>query len=113
MAKITPVEVQDMVRHWLTTPVNGYLGSGYGSNLRDMLMAPMAAGEGDKFVAKLVRDVPVLQAAAPGQINAYITDEIPDRRRVLIEVGGDIIVGDPNQRRAFREDGDSGAASAV
>lgn len=81
-----------MVTHWLRSPVNGYLGSSYGSTLSEMLQTPMAAGRGDAFLSKLRGDVPVIGAADPASINLFVTDEAPDRRRILIGVGADVIV---------------------
>jgi len=36
-AQITPDDIVGMVRHWLSTPVEAYLGSGYGSDVRALL----------------------------------------------------------------------------
>ena len=37
---ITGTGIQAMVSDWLDTPVNGYLGSGYGSDTRALLQRP-------------------------------------------------------------------------
>lgn len=86
MAKISGGDVQGMVSHWLKTPVNGYLGSSYGSTLKDMLQQPQSRSA-DEFLSKLRRDVPVVQAAAPGTVNLYANDRAPDRRSIVIEIG--------------------------
>ena len=44
MATITGKDIQEMVRHWLNTPVCGYLGSGYGQDAKALLQLPQADG---------------------------------------------------------------------
>jgi len=77
-----------MVRHWLNTPVCGYLGSDYGQDLKATLQLPQADGTADAFLAKLRRDVPVLQAMPPGEVNLYSLTTPPDRLQLMIEVAG-------------------------
>lgn len=89
--KITGQRVQRMVRHWLGTPPNGYLGSDYGSSLPDMLLTPQRSGEADRFVAKLKIDVPVVQIGG-NSIGVAIEDVGIDQRRILIESAGEIIL---------------------
>lgn len=86
MLKISGEDVQGMVSHWLDCPVNGYLGSSYGSTLQDMLMRPQRKGA-DEFIAKLRRDVPIVRQADAGSVNVYATDPRLDRRKIQIEVG--------------------------
>ena len=69
MATITGNEIQGMVGHWLKTPVNGYLGSDYGQDVKALLQQPQADGAPDAFLQKLRSDVTVLQALPAGSIN--------------------------------------------
>lgn len=91
MAQITAKDVQEQVRHWLNCPPNGYLGSPYGAPLKDMLQRPLSGGDGDAFLAKLRRDVQIIDAAPAGSVNLYSAKREPDKREILIEVGGDVI----------------------
>jgi hypothetical protein len=91
MAQITTIDFQEMVSHWLATPPNGYLGSGYGSPLKDMLQTPMRSGLADSFLTKLRVDVPLAGALPPSALNVYVQDEAPDKRRIFIEASGQII----------------------
>ena len=93
---ITADEVRRMVRHWLSTPPNGYLGSPYGSDPLALLQKPMSSGAGDAFLAKLLIDVPVLGAMPDGAVNLFFADITGsnDRKKLIIQVlGEDIIVG--------------------
>ncbi len=53
MATITGNEIQGMVGHWLKTPVNGYLGSDYGQDVKALLQQPQTDGAPDAFLQKL------------------------------------------------------------
>ncbi|MDF0506518.1 hypothetical protein POK33_37835 [Burkholderia cenocepacia] len=88
MDKITGIDAQGMVSHWLETPVNGYLGSGYGNNVRDMLQSPQRTGGADAVLNKLKKDVPLLGALPRSAVNMYAVDTGPDKRRYFIEVAG-------------------------
>lgn len=53
-------DVVGMVTHWLSTPVNGYFGSGYGADRASLLLAPLSSNRADAFLAKMRRDIPLL-----------------------------------------------------
>ena len=84
-------EVQDMVSHWLKTPENGYLGSGYGQSLKDLLQNTLSDGAADAQLQKLRSDVPVLQVLPDNSTNIYSVQTPPDRLDLLIEVAGQAI----------------------
>ena len=81
---------QEMVSDWLHTPVNGYLGSSYGQDLKRILHRPMATPKADKQIAKLRRDVPVLAILPAGAVNLHSArdPERTDRLRLVVEVAG-------------------------
>ena len=83
--KLNGAKVHNMVRHWLKTPVNGYLGSSYGSAPQDLLQKPMSSGLGDAFVAKLKQDVPVI-GLLPGATDVYFEDKGIDTKILHIDV---------------------------
>ncbi|ABO60536.1 hypothetical protein LA345_39175 (plasmid) [Burkholderia vietnamiensis] len=89
--KITTADAQDMVSHWLETPVNGYLGSDYGSNFPDLLQTPLRTGGADAVIAKLKTDVPLLAAMPRGSVNLYSQDTGPDQRRYFIDLSGQTV----------------------
>lgn len=87
-------EVQDMVLHWLKTPPNGYLGSGYGADLMALLQRPMAEGIGDAFIDKMIADIPVLGALPAGAVNIYYEDSGNDTKLLHIQVLDSLITVD-------------------
>lgn len=91
MAKINGNDVQGMVRHWLNTPVGGYLGSDYGQDTKSLLQRPHADGAADSFLAKMRSDVPVLEALPAGSLNLYGVPSAPDRLDLVVEVFGQAI----------------------
>lgn len=90
---MTAQEVQEMVAHWLRCPVNGRLGSGYGSTLSDALMTPISEGAADAALAKLREDIPIVGALGSGAVNMYSQDVGPDRIQVVIDVAGIAVPG--------------------
>lgn len=80
-------DIAGMVQHWLSTPVNGYLGSGYGSDIKSLLQQPNSSGLGDAFINKMLNDIPILQQMPRGSVNVYFEKVSKDRKRLLIEVG--------------------------
>ncbi|WP_428383702.1 spike base protein, RCAP_Rcc01079 family [Nevskia ramosa] len=93
-SRIDSAEIQGMVGHWLGTPEFGYLGSAYGSNLPIALFAPLAAGRADAILSKLRGDVPVLSLLPPGSVNLFSEQVLPDRQRIFVTVGGELVVAD-------------------
>lgn len=91
MDKITATELQGMVTHWVGTPPNGYLGSGYGADTLAMLQAPMRTGLADAFLTKLRADVPLVGALPPAALNLYAQDKGPDQRTIFIEASGELV----------------------
>lgn len=91
MTTITGNEIQGMVRHWLNTPVGGYLGSDYGQDTKSLLQRPHSDGAADSFLEKMRDDVPVLQAMPAGALNLYGVPFAPDRLDLIVEVAGQAI----------------------
>lgn len=73
-------ELQGMVRHWLKTPVEGYLGSGYGSSPLELLQKPMTSGVGDAFVQKMEDDILLLASLPKGAVSVYFEDKGNDSK---------------------------------
>ena len=76
-----------MIRHWLSTPPNGYLGSGYGCDPKALLQLPNSDGLGDAFIAKMLIDIPLLKMLPRGSVNVYFEQVSKDAKRLLIEAG--------------------------
>lgn len=80
-----------MLAHWISCPVNGYLGSGYGSELKALIQTPMAAGLADGIIAKARQDIPLLLTAAPDAVNVYAEDRGMDVKAIVFEIGGELV----------------------
>lgn len=91
MSTITPHLVQSMVRDWLTTPVNGYLGSSYGQDLRRVLHSPLGANLADAQLEKLRTDVPVLTMLPESSVNLYSDSNGIETKRLYIELAGKLL----------------------
>lgn len=88
MKTITGEDIAAMVEHWLGTPVNGYLGSGYGQDLPSLLQRPHAEGAADGFMQKMREDIPVLTALPGDAVSLYGTPSGIDRLDIVLEVAG-------------------------
>ncbi len=83
--------VLGQVKHWLATPVNGYVGSNYGVDVKSYLHTPMNEFDGDAFIEKMKRDIPILNGFEDGAINVYIQNDGIDGKQILIQVGNNVI----------------------
>lgn len=88
MSKITGNDIQNMVTHWIHTPENGYLGSGYGQNLKSILQKPMMDSAADEQLKKMRDDVAIVNLLPEQSANIYSLQTDPDRLDLIIEVGG-------------------------
>lgn len=82
---ITAEEILDMVRHWFDCPPNGYLGGGYGCDLKSLLQQPQAGGLANAFIDKMHEDLPILDSWR-GDINVYMRNQGVDGKRLVIEI---------------------------
>lgn len=90
-APITSADLGDMVGHWLSCPPNGYLGQSYGSDVKQVLHTPMAAGLVNDMIEKCRADVPLASRLGPGGINVYAYDAAMDKKVVVFEVAGELV----------------------
>lgn len=88
MATISAKDIQAMVSHWLKTPVNGYLGSDYGQDVKSLLQKPLSDGSGDAFLQKMRADIPLLSVIPSNRINLYLVNRAPDKKELYIDVAG-------------------------
>ena len=82
---ITSSDIFDMVTHWLNTPIEGYLGSDYGSDPKSLLLQPQKTGLADVFINKLRNDIPLL---ADADINVFFDQDGIDKKRLILDVAG-------------------------
>lgn len=92
---LSMLEVSDQVRHWLETPVEGYLGSGYGNDVKALLQQPQNSALADSFIQKLIADVPVLAGMPAGAVNVYLENIDKERQRLIIDLNGTQVATEP------------------
>lgn len=88
---IVSEDIVRMVRHWLSTPPNGYLGSGYGCDPYALLQKPQSSGLADEFIDKMMVDLPILKQLPRGTVNVFFQNVGKDGKRLLIQVGETMI----------------------
>lgn len=90
--KITQADIAEMVKHWLATPVEGYLGSPYGSDVRSLLQRPQNdASAFREFMQKMFKDLPVLSMLPDGAVRAYTSRDGSERMKLIVDVAGTLV----------------------
>lgn len=84
----TAQDLVDMTTHWLGTPVYGYLGSDYGSDLKEMLQKPITSGIANKALQKLRDDIPIIGALPSSSVNMYAQQVGSERVNIAIDIAG-------------------------
>lgn len=80
--------IVSQIVHWLNTPTNSYLGSGYGIDLYSELQKPLSEFSSDRIIAKMYEDIPILSGLGRGYVNIYAADNGIDDVKIFINVGG-------------------------
>ncbi|MGL5947913.1 MAG: hypothetical protein ACRCYV_02490 [Aeromonas sp.] len=81
-------ELSGMVEHWLSTPLNSYLGSDYGQEVRSLLQRPQRDEGADQLVRKLRADLPLIGALPPEAVAVYGTPSGIDQLKLMLTVLG-------------------------
>lgn len=84
---IDAAKVKAMVEHWLATPPNGYFGSGYGADIRTMLLRDLSADSADALLKKLRTDIPLLDQFSDNQLRVETTISGHDSLYVYLMIG--------------------------
>ena len=58
--EFTASDVIEMIKHWLATPINNYIGSDYGSDVKSLLFQPLNTIVVNEFLEKLKSDIPLI-----------------------------------------------------
>lgn len=81
-------KIKAMINHWLATPPNGYFGQSYGADVRNMLLRELSTDNADKLLAKLRRDIPLMNQLDDSQLSISTTTAGFDQLYVYLRVGG-------------------------
>ncbi|WMC11773.1 hypothetical protein PU634_05240 [Oceanimonas pelagia] len=88
MKTLTGEELEGMVEHWLSTPVNGYLGSDYGQDAKSILQLPHTDEAADELIRKLRQDIIITTSLPAGAVSLYGVPSGVDRFDIVLEVAG-------------------------
>lgn len=81
-----------MVRHWLDTPPDGYLGSSYGADVKGLLQRPQVDRVAlNDFVNKMRTDLPVLNFLPSDAVRVWVEPTGTDKQEVRIDIAGTLI----------------------
>lgn len=84
---ITPQTIINMIEHWLSTPVNGYFGQGYGADIKSMLLQELSSAKADELLVKLRRDIPLLNQLGDNDLSIQTNAVGHDALQVFLMVG--------------------------
>lgn len=76
------------VAHWVATKPKTYLGSTYGAPTEDLLQKPLSQPLSDIYLAKMLKDLPVLAALPPGVVSMSVSNDGLDRKNIFITIAG-------------------------
>lgn len=85
-SSINTQEIERMVRHWLNTPMHTYLGDDYGFDRSALLLKAFNQIDADAVIAKLKRDVPVLDLLPNGSVNLYSSRDGLDKLNFVLQI---------------------------
>lgn len=83
-------ELAAMIRHWINTKPNSYLGQDYGFNLQAMLLQPLSESYADFILGELKRHIPPLQAFDSSALAIYEETKMNDTKSYYIVLNNTI-----------------------
>lgn len=81
-------DVAAMTDHWLNTPLNGYLGSDYGQDIKSTLQQPQSSAVANNLIQKLQQDVPIIAAMPDESVGVYAVPRGVDGTDIILAVAG-------------------------
>lgn len=79
-----------MIRHWLATRPQSYLGSPYGFNQHAKLLKPMSDNEADHFLIEMKEQIPPLRHLNNDQLMITRDPEVTQYEKYYITLNGEI-----------------------
>lgn len=79
-----------MIRHWLATVPNSYLGQTYGFNLHKILLKPLSEIEADQILREMKEQIPPLQHLNDDQLRVTEDPELTQTKKYYITLNGTI-----------------------
>lgn len=84
---INAKDIEGMIDHWLRTKPNGYRGSSYGAPLEELRLNAQTASVANEFIAKMKRDIPILNQLSSDQFGVFFSNVGFETRRIALKVG--------------------------
>lgn len=85
-------ELEAMIRHWVETPPNSYLGQDYGFNIQTMLLRPLSETQvmADYILSELKKHIPPLQYLNSSQLAVYRETMANDTVKYFLVLNGSV-----------------------
>jgi len=83
-------DYERMIRHWIGTVPNSYIGQSYGFNLHKTLLKPMSIDEADQILREMKEQIPPLQLLKPDQLMVSRGPEVTATEKYYITLNGNI-----------------------
>ncbi len=93
---LSPERIAAWIRHWLNTPPEAYLGTGYGFDGSALLMRSLGEGSADALIAKMRADIPLLASLPSGAVTVLAESQPPDTLKLTIVIGAAIVSASVN-----------------
>jgi hypothetical protein len=84
---ITTQKITNMLEHWLSLEAYSIFGSSYGADTSQLLLTPLSAPVANEFIAKMKRDIPILNQLSSDQLSIQSQTEGFEVRRIYIQFG--------------------------
>lgn len=85
---IVSADIWAMVDDWLSTPPNAYIGSDFGCDINSLFLKPLGSIVANDFIAKMKKDLPILQSLNAEQLSLYTQSEGFETTIIFLRIGG-------------------------
>lgn len=89
-------DAERILKHWLNTPPNGYIGVRYARNLKQLMLKPMTDDNADMILQWLQEDIPLFKNLNSEQLSIVSKNVGFDKKEYFIRLGNSIVVPIPN-----------------
>ncbi|KYQ83275.1 hypothetical protein AWW72_14855 [Acinetobacter sp. NRRL B-65365] len=85
-------KIMAMIKHWLQSEVNGYLGSDYGPDWNALFLGPLSAPVANTFIEKMKRDIPILKQLSADQLQLWSQNEGFETETIYLRLANQIAI---------------------
>ena len=80
-------DIKRMIKHWLATPPNGYVGVSYGRNPKELLNHPMDDDTADTLLQWMREDMPILKQLSDNELSVAHEEVNFETKQFYIQIG--------------------------